>query len=230
MHQIPLSLVLPSNQEIREFFVTGANQLAYGWIESWPNWPAPYHAVNIHGPRGCGKSHLGALYQQKCHVLTLNDLKQFNRDGLNGYDGVLLEGVSYGDNWHEEALFHFMNYLAETGKSALITSQMPLSQMPWRLADVSSRMRAIASQNVDMPDDDLLAALLDDYFTRRQCQVPEPVLRYILLRVERSYEAVSAIAHAIDKISLAQKRPVTTALIKPLFENPQQSPEQIEDI
>ena len=90
--------------------------------------------------------------------------------------------------------------------------------MPWRLPDLKSRMRAIASQNVEMPDDDLLLALLEDYFTRRQCQVAEPALRYIVARLERSYEAVANIVQAIDRLSLAQKRAITTALIKPLFE------------
>ena len=218
MSQIPLSLVLPTNEQVTEFFVTGANQLAYGWLESWPNWPAPYHAVNIYGPKGCGKSHLGRLFHDKCHVLTLTSFKNFSREALASYEGYLLDGITCDDDWQEEALFHFMNYLDETGKTAFFTSQEPLSQMPWRLADVKSRLRAIASQAVEMPDDDLIAALLDEYFTRRQCQVATPALRYILARIERSYEAVSEMAQAIDKISLSQKRAVTTALIKPLFE------------
>ena len=174
--------------------------------------------MNIYGPKGCGKTHLGQLFSKKAHVKSLDQLRVFHRDDFTDYDAILLDGVTDDNSWDEESLFHLINYLAETQKSALITSHEPLSQMPWRLPDLKSRMRAIASQNVEMPDDDLLLALLEDYFTRRQCQVAEPALRYIVARLERSYEAVANIVQAIDRLSLAQKRAITTALIKPLFE------------
>ena len=217
MSQLPLSLVLPDEAAVKEFFVTQANQLAFGWVEKWPNWPAPYHAVNIYGPKGCGKSHLADIFAEKVHCYKCQDFKHFERDGLGAFDALVLDNLDDGAKWDEEALFHLMNYLAETGKSALITSQRPISQMGWRLPDLASRMRALAAQQVALPDDDLVEALLDKYFTNRQCQVAEPAMRYILARVERSYEALADIAQAVDKISLAEKRPVTTALIKPLF-------------
>lgn len=218
MSQLPLSLVLPDNAAVKDFFVTQANQLAFGWVEKWPDWPAPYHAVNIYGPKGCGKSHLASIFGAKIHALTLVKMPRFERDMLAPYDGYILDGVNDGGAWDEEALFHFMNYLAETGKSAFITSQDPLSQMKWRLPDLASRMRSLAAQQVAMPDDVLLEALLDKYFANRQCQVAEPAMRYILMRVDRSYEALAEIVQAIDKISLAEKRPVTTALIRSLFQ------------
>lgn len=217
MSQLPLSLVLPDNASVKDFFVTKANQLAYGWVEKWPDWPAPYHAVNIYGPKGCGKSHLATIFETKIHALKLVKMPRFERDLLSPYDGYVLDGVTDSGAWNEEALFHFMNYLAETGKSAFITSQDPLSQMNWRLPDLASRMRSLAAQQVAMPDDLLLEALLDQYFANRQCQVAEPAMRYILTRVDRSYEALADIVQAIDKISLAEKKPVTTALIKSLF-------------
>ena len=217
MSQLPLSLVLPDRQDIAEFFVTSANQLAYDWIALWPDWPQPYRSVNIYGPKGCGKSHLGQIYASKSHCLTLQSLSSFKREDCQAYDGFLLDNLSCEGAWHEEALFHFMNFLAETGKTALVTSLTPVSQMSWRLPDLASRMRALASQQVGMPDDELLAALLDQYFADRQCMVQEPAVRYIMARVERSYEAVAEIAQAVDKISLAEKRPVTIKLIKPLF-------------
>ena len=219
MSQLPLSLVLPDNDEIKEFFVTRANELAFGWVQKWPDWPAPYQAVNIYGPTGCGKSHLADIFATQIHGIKLSSLPRFDREHLAHFDGYILDGVSNDNSWNEEALFHFMNYLAETGKSALITSQMALSQMAWRLPDLSSRLRALAAQEVAMPDDELLEALLDQYFMNRQCQVAEPAMRYILARVERSYEAVAEIARAIDKASLAEKKPVTTALVRSLFQD-----------
>ena len=223
MSQLPLSLVLPDNAEVKTFFVTRANELAFSWMQKWPDWPAPYQSVNIYGPKGCGKSHLADIFASKLHGTKLLALSHFDREQFTPFDGYILDGVSNDDSWNEEALFHFMNYLAETGKSAFITSQVALSQIAWRLPDLSSRFRALAAQQVAMPDDELLEALLDQYFMNRQCQVAEPAMRYILARVERSYEAVAEIARAIDKASLAEKKPVTTALVRGLF---QEMPEQ----
>lgn len=218
MGQLPLSLTLPDTGTVRDFFVTQANQLAFGWVEKWPDWPSPYHAVNIYGPIGCGKSHLADIFASKLHCHKSTALTAFSRDDLAPYDGYILDGVAKSDKWDEEALFHFMNYLAETGKSAFITSHQPISQMAWRLPDLSSRLRSLAAQQVSLPDDDLLEALLDSYFMNRQCQVAEPAMRYILARVERSYQAVADIAQAIDKASLAEKKPVTTALVRALLQ------------
>lgn len=226
MSQLPLSLVLPDNHRgdnsVKDFFVTEANHLAYAWVKRWPEWPAPYHAINIFGPKGCGKSHLADIFTSKltgdnitCYKIT--SMTEFDRTSLARFQSYILDGVARSDDWDEEALFHLMNYLAETGKSALITSQTPLSQMGWQLADLSSRLRSVPAQQVAMPDDDLLEALLDTYFANRQCQVAEPAMRYILRHVERSYQGVADIVQAIDKASLAEKRPVTTALVKDLF-------------
>lgn len=39
-----------------DFLVAGANREAAEWIARWPDWPAP--GLALHGPPGCGKSHL----------------------------------------------------------------------------------------------------------------------------------------------------------------------------
>ena len=221
MSQLPLSLILPDSAAIKDFFVTQANDLAYGWVQKWPDWPAPYYSINIWGPKGCGKTHLSDIFATKLHCQKLDRLTHFNREDFHAFDGFILDNVTADEAphlWDDEALFHLMNYLAETGKSVLITSQQPVSQMTWRLPDAASRLRAIPAQEVSLPDDELLAALLDQYFLNRQCQVTEPAMRYILARVERSYEAVAEIAQAIDKASLAEKKPVTMALVRSLFQ------------
>ena len=123
MSQLPLSLTLPDSATVTEFFVTEANALAYGWVERWPDWPAPYQCVNIFGPKGCGKSHLAAIFATKLHCKNLDSLSRFEREIIAPYDGIVLDRLSQNNRWNEEALFHLMNYLSETGKSALILSQ-----------------------------------------------------------------------------------------------------------
>lgn len=220
MSQLPLSLSFPTHEDACEFFVTQANELAVGWLHKWPEWTPPYHSLNIYGPAGCGKSLLGDLFAQTAQAHHFASLTRFDRGFCETKPAFVLDSVSQGQDWQEEALFHFINYLAETGKSALFLSQRPLAQITWSLADLTSRMRALSAQAVQLPDDELLAALLDKYFQQRRCQVVPEVMDYILPRMERSYEAVAKMAIAIDEASLAAKKPVTKALVRSLLEQP----------
>ncbi|MGC6536690.1 MAG: HdaA/DnaA family protein [Candidatus Puniceispirillaceae bacterium] len=219
MSQLPLSLEIPKQPDIYDFFISEANELAISWLNQWPDWPRPYNALNIYGPKGCGKSQLGALFAGKKPSLRLLSLTDFDRHDYEDVSLFVLDDVSNTPQWSPEALFHLINYLAETGKSALLLSHEPLAQVNWHLADLESRMRTLPSQAVYLPDDELLGALLDKYFQNRQCHVAPEVLRYILTRIERSYEAASQMAYLIDKASLAAKKPVTIALVREIFEN-----------
>src|SRR5712691_4744011 len=46
-----------------DFLVSDCNEAALGWIERWPDWPAP--ALVLHGPAGSGKSHLAGLWRER---------------------------------------------------------------------------------------------------------------------------------------------------------------------
>src|SRR5258708_29850568 len=46
-----------------DFVVSDCNKAALGWIERWPQWPAP--ALVLHGPAGSGKSHLAGLWRER---------------------------------------------------------------------------------------------------------------------------------------------------------------------
>ena len=220
MSQLPLSLTFPSHEVAREFFITQANELAVGWLDKWPDWAPPFQALNIYGPSGCGKSQLGDIFAQKSQAHYFSSLPQFDRAFCETKQAYVLDGIDQNNNWQEEALFYFLNYLAETGKTALFLSHVSLAQIDWQLADLRSRMRALSAQAVHLPDDDLLLALLDKYFQQRHCQVAPEVMEYILPRIERSYEGVANIARAIDEASLAAKKPVTKALVRALLELP----------
>ena len=220
MSQLPLSLTFPSHEVAREFFITQANELAVSWLDKWPDWAPPYQALNIYGPSGCGKSQLGEIFTQKSQAHYFSCLPQFDRALCETKQTFVLDGIDQNNDWQEEALFYFLNYLAETGKSALFLSHVSLAQIDWQLPDLRSRMRALSAQAVHLPDDDLLSALLDKYFQQRRCQVAPEVMDYILPRIERSYEGVANMARAIDEASLAAKKPVTKALVRALLELP----------
>jgi len=43
-----------------DFLISDSNAAAIGWIDRWPDWPS--RALALHGPAGCGKTHLVHLW------------------------------------------------------------------------------------------------------------------------------------------------------------------------
>jgi chromosomal replication initiation ATPase DnaA len=86
--------------------------------------------------------------------------------------------------------------------------------MHWDLADLRSRMRGVAMASIALPDDALVYALLDKYFTDRQMVAPQAMLTYLLGRMERSFYTIQTIAAALDRQSIADKKPLSVALAR----------------
>ena len=45
---------------LEDFLPAACNREALAWLERWPAWPAP--ALVLHGPPGCGKTHLARIW------------------------------------------------------------------------------------------------------------------------------------------------------------------------
>ena len=59
-----------------------------------------------------------------------------------------------------------------------------------------------------------MAALLVKLFAARQIHVAADVIRYLVARMERSFEAASLVVAAIDRRALAAGRAVTIPLVR----------------
>ena len=66
----------------RDFYVSKNNFNAYKLIETWPKWSGKF--VNIFGPKGCGKTHLLNIIQNKIRCIYV-DAKNLNSNILNEY-------------------------------------------------------------------------------------------------------------------------------------------------
>ncbi len=49
-----------------DFLVAPCNEDAVAWVDRWPDWPGP--ALVIHGPAGCGKTHLAQVWRRRSGV------------------------------------------------------------------------------------------------------------------------------------------------------------------
>jgi chromosomal replication initiation ATPase DnaA len=71
---------------------------------------------------------------------------------------------------------------------------------------------------IDLPDDDLLYGLLDKYFADRQMLASPSLLAYLVEHMERSFSAVQNIASALDRRSMAERKPLSMSLARAMFE------------
>jgi len=197
-----------------DFIVADGNRAAVTFIDSWPNWQGP---AAIHGPMGAGKSHLVTAWAaaSDAKVLTATALNLETVSQLGARDAIAVEDVDSAlpSDIRDRALFA----LFERGAPFLLTGREAAAGWPTVLPDLRSRLNALLSFPVWAPDDALLTQLARKLFADRQLQVPEAVISQMIVSLERSPGAIRDFVSRADAKALAEKRAVTTALIRDLL-------------
>jgi chromosomal replication initiation ATPase DnaA len=212
--QLPFDLPYRPALGRADFLVSECNAAALGWIERWPDWPT--RVLVLHGPPGCGKSHLAAWWQRRSGgaLIAGPDLGGRDPTGLADGPGVAVDDAEKAP---ERGLLHLYNCCAEAGASLLVVSQTAPGAWPIALPDLASRLRAGASVSIALPDDALLAAVLVKHFADRQVRVPPGVIGYLVARMERSFAAAASIAERLDRLALGERRRIGIALARQIL-------------
>jgi chromosomal replication initiation ATPase DnaA len=177
-----------------DFLVALCNQDAVTWVDRWPEWPGP--ALVIHGPAGCGKTHLAQVWRQRSGAM----------------ESSVFEDADRRDD--DVALFHLFNRHAEKGRHLLLTARTPPARWPGRLPDLVSRLAASPTVAIGPPDDTLITQVLVKLFADRQLEIGAGVVPYLVTHMERSFAAARRLVAATDVAALAAKRPVTVPLVR----------------
>jgi chromosomal replication initiation ATPase DnaA len=212
--QLTLSWELSPALGRADFIVSGGNREAVTFIDSWPDWPAP---AALHGPAGSGKSHLVAAWAAAANakILAASALDPETVAQLGPREAIAVEDIdsARASDARDRALFA----LFERGFPFLLTGGEPAQNWPTVLPDLTSRFNALLSFPIWAPDDALLAALARKLFADRQLQVPDAVIAQMIVSLERSPAAIRDLVARADAQALAEKRPVTTVLIRELL-------------
>src|SRR5215469_9979894 len=148
-----------------DFLVAPSNEEAIAWLDRWPDWPLP--ALILHGPPGCGKTHLVHVWQARSgaainrpEVLTVAAVPTV----AAAASALAVDGA---DQATERALLHLVNLAAERRLQLLLTASD--APQAWaKLPDLRSRLLAMPAVAVRPPDDALIAAVLLKLFADRQ--------------------------------------------------------------
>lgn len=216
--QLPLDLGHRAAMGADDFLVAPSNAEAVAWLDRWPAWPAP--ALTIHGPAGCGKTHLGQVWRARSRAPVVAGAALDGGADLPGLmaaeRAVVVDEADAvaGRPAREEALFHLYNLARDAGGHLLLLARRPPSRWRMRLPDLRSRIKGAPAVAVAPPDDALLAAVLVKLFADRQLRPGPEVVGFLLARMERSLDAARRLVAALDRASLAAHRGITVPLAR----------------
>lgn len=201
-----------------DFFPSASNRAALAMVDGWQGWPAG--RMLLIGPQGAGKTHLAHIWaaQSGAQIVAASGLGQADLPALAASGAVVVEDAQNLAPPAQEALFHLHNLLSNAGH-VLITARTPPRDWGLTLADLHSRMQAIAITQLAAPDETLIAAVLVKLFADRQITVPPNVIAYLAPRIDRSIGAARDIVARLDARALADGRPITRALAGDVLDN-----------
>lgn len=199
-----------------DFLVSPSNEDAVAWIDRWPDWPG--HALVLVGPPGCGKTHLGHVWQGRAGAQPYRaDLLSASAGpGAPAFAPVFVDDAD--GPGRDEELFHLFNAAGAAGSFVLFASRSAPARWENRLPDLKSRLAAAPNIQIQPPDTPLIAAVMMKMFADEQMDVGAGVLDYLVNRMERSFEAARTLAERLNNASLATRRGITIPLAREVFD------------
>ena len=210
--QLILKFPFKKNYLKHDFYVSKNNFNAYKLIESWPKWPSRF--INIFGPKGCGKTHLINILNNKiqCIIVKANKLGPNTLSKYKLKECLVID--DFENNTDEKLLYSIINMAVQDNKYLIISSMESLKKIKVKLKDLASRFSSFIDIGIDLPTDDLLRVILTKNFSDKQITISKKNIEYILKNIDRSYEKIEMFSNSIDHTSLEKSQPVSLHLIK----------------
>lgn len=210
-----LTFSLPSKPALGrgDFFVSPSNAHAVATLEAVSDWPNG--KLVLTGPKGAGKTHLAQVWASdtSARIVRATELPDLDIDALASHALAVEDADQIADDDEAQiALFHLHNRMSERGHPLLLTAQKAPRDWALTLPDLASRMQAINTVAIDLPDDSLLSAVLLKLFSDRQLSPAATVIAYLARNMERSFSQAGRLVEEMDREALRSGRPINRGL------------------
>ena len=196
-------------------FVEGRNGEAVARLAAVARGEARDTSIVLWGAAGGGRSHLlraavSASARPAVFVATPAGLPD---EPLEGPALVAVDDVDTADATAQGRLFTQFNRLAETGGCLVTSAGAPPARLALR-DDLRTRLGSgLVYEVVPLSDEDKPEAL-GRYARARGFRLGEEVIAYLLAHGRRDMETLVAVLGALDRHSLAAKRPITVPMLR----------------
>ena len=195
-----------------DFYISKSNKHIIKLINDWPNWEKNF--LNINGDRYSGKTHLINIFLKKFKGIKFEASSFINQNlkEIKIHQNIVLENLT--KNIDEKLIYSLFNIIDQDNKYLIITTTEPIVDIKFNLKDLKSRTKNFLLQNIKIPDDDLLYALILKNLSDRQISLEKKLINYIISRIDRSYGKIFDFIYKIDEMSLKKKKSIDLKIIK----------------
>jgi len=209
--------VVPGPAPTLDNFVVGANDEAFAALQHLERGRAIY----LWGPAGCGRTHLLKAATATPGTLYLHPGSALNHfeTAISGIASrVAIDDLHRMDADRQASVFALYNQWRESAAtehamSLVVAGDRPPASMALR-EDLRTRLGWDLVFRLELLSDDDKLAALDTHATNRGLQLVPDMLLWMLNHYDRDMGRLILLLDALDRYSLATKRPITTALLR----------------
>ena len=215
LNQLLFKLDYKINFNEHDFYLSKSNSNAFNLINKWPNWNKKI--LNISGEKFSGKSHLANIFRLKSKAFIVKGSTIDNSifKSIKLFESVIID--DFDECKKEEILYSIFNLIDQDNKYMLINSLKPISEIKFKLPDLTSRSKNCLYAQIESPDDELLFAIILKNFSDRQITIEKKIINFIISRIDRSYRKINEFIYKIDELSLKKKKPINLKTIKEIL-------------
>jgi len=209
MQQLPLEISAAPEPTL-ENFIAGENTELLVRLAKTAAGGLRETFIYLWGGAGCGRTHLLRATANAAQGVyrAPNDALPESAPSL-----LALDDVERLDAQGQHAAFNAANRARETGRVLIAAGDAPPAQLALR-EDLRTRLGWGLVYRVHPLDDAAKSAYLRDEAARRGLRLGDGVTEYLLTRLPRGLDSLSAVVALLDRYSLARQRQVTLPLVR----------------
>jgi chromosomal replication initiation ATPase DnaA len=211
MKQQALPLKLDNISDTQIPIISSSNYEAYEAVNNWQDWRDC--TLYLYGNSGVGKRFLVDYFRA---ISGASEVERAAGYSFPDYPQNLY--LISPEKHDEKALFHIINHVRQQKGRLLIIAEKSAGVINVSLNDLSSRLRAMQSVEVNQPDDDFLVQAASKILCDRQIRLSDESLNYLLLNIERDINTLFRTINRLDAAALDEHRNITVPFIRKILQ------------